>query len=275
MFDRLRIAMAMLFSFCVSGAAIAQHAAPAVTAAAAGANVRFIAAGSVCQIRVQVLCPAGDPIFDSAWKDGNVLDWPGERASQPLTSGSYRCRVMVKDLGGQVSEKEATIVAEDGRVSIDGADENSPKITLLVHDGTQGSIVSTGGDLSFRFGNFIAEKDHERMRLTADGELRVEGVIQASKGIMFADGTLLTTAGGLPGAAESGGISRRDGNGSRRVTPGISLPILPPVAEVKRLAPRPNFFPAYQFVVGNTGVTVGTTNPAYKLDVAGPINTAS
>src|SRR5205814_7736550 len=42
-----------------------------------------------------------------------------------------------------------------------------------------------------------------------------------------------------------------------------------------RLVRRPNFAPAFQFVVGDTGVTVGTSNPAYKLDVAAPINTTT
>ncbi|HEY3054178.1 MAG TPA: tail fiber domain-containing protein, partial [Thermoanaerobaculia bacterium] len=186
---------------------------------------------------------------------------------------------------GNVTHKEAAIFAQGGRVSIEqradsdaltvlGTDENGPKITLLAHDGTHGSVVSTNGDLTFRFGNFLAGKDVERMRLTAEGDLHVDGLIRASKGIMFSDGTIVTTAAGVAAAETTGNATRQRVNvpgavnnldGLRSRSSGAS----------SRLTPRPAFAPAYQFVVGDTGVNIGTTNPAYNLDVTGYINTAT
>ena len=158
---------------------------PVITAATGGEKVRFGSpAAGIAQIRVQIMSATGDVLFDSAWKDGNVLDWTIESLGQPLASGSYRCVVMVKDLDGQVTRKEAVLTAEGGQVSIEAragdegltmveAGESGPKITMLAHDEKNGAIVNTSGDLSFRFGEFFAGKDNERMRLTAEGSLGI------------------------------------------------------------------------------------------------------
>src|SRR5262249_32002214 len=111
-------------------------------------------------------------------------------------------------------------------------------ITQLALEGTNGAVVSTSGDLSFRFGDFLAGQDTERMRLTAEGKLGigtdkpqapldVYGLIRTSKGIIFADGTVLTSAAGFGGGhlGTNGGsgptssnlpntILQRDGSGS-------------------------------------------------------------
>jgi hypothetical protein len=287
-----RVASRVLFLFCFSTTLVARQQTVTagtqtvvITAAAAGEKVRFSSPGATAQIRVQILSVNGDSLFDSSWKDGNVLDWPIESLGQSPVNSSYRCVVMVKDVEGNVTHKEAAIFAQDGRVSIEqradsdaltvvGTDENGPKMTLLAHDGAHGSIVSTSGDLTFRFGNFLAGKDNERMRLTPEGDLHVDGLIRASKGIMFSDGTILTTAAGIAGAETTGNATQRRVNvpgavnnldGLRSRSSGAS----------SRLTPRPAFAPAYQFVVGDTGVNIGTTNPAYNLDVTGYVNTAS
>ncbi len=304
--SRIAIALLFLFSFSTSltagqqADAVGPRPSPVITATTAGENLRFIAPASVCQIRVQILSPTGEALFDSAWRDGNVLDWPIEAPGQPLTSGSYRCVVTVKDLDGQVAEKEATLIAQGGQVSIErrpgaealtivGADENGPKITLLAHDGEKGAVVSTAGDLSFRFGNFLAGKDSERMRLTAEGNLGigtdkpqapldVVGLIRTSKGILFPDGTILTTAEGLPGIGESGGITRQPpsapGDARVIVRGGIGLRSPLPAVTANRPKPRTESVPDYQFKVDSLGVHIGTTS-AFGLDVAGNVNLSS
>jgi endosialidase-like protein len=265
---------------------------PVITASSTAEIVRFASPGGGAQMRVQMFSSAGELLFDSDWSDGNMFDWPVGN----LASGPIRCIVMARDLEGRVTRREAAITSREGHVSIEpgaadgitlaGVSENVPKITVLTHDQSSGAIVSTDGDLSFRFGDVLAARDTERMRLTAGGKLGigtdrpqaaldVNGFIRTSKGIMFDDGTILTTAGTQPVGEESG-IPRQAGGAAMR--PAIigrepRAAILPLASEASRLIPRTNFAPAYQFTVGDLGVSVGTTNPAYKLDVNGPVNT--
>ncbi|HYS55418.1 MAG TPA: tail fiber domain-containing protein [Thermoanaerobaculia bacterium] len=240
----------LLFSFFVATSVTAA----VITAAAAGQRVRFASPSPTAQIRVQILFPSGDVLFDSEWKDGNVFDWPADS----LADGAYRCVVMVRDLEGNVAQKESAITAQSGKVSVEDRAAPEPKVTLLAHDGANGEIVSTSGDLKFSFGDFLAGREKERMRLTAEGDLHIEGTIRATRGIVLPDGTVVASAEAVAARAPQLRPSSRQ-----------------PTASSARLTPRPNFTPGYQFVVNETGVMVGTTNPAFRLDVTGEINTAT
>jgi endosialidase-like protein len=215
---------------------------PAIVATSSGERVRFVSPANICQIRVRVLGSGGQMLFDSDWKDGNVFDGSA-------IEGAHRLLVSVKDIDGHVIEREVAL-----------AEKSSPTITLLAHDGNNGMVVSTGGDLSFRFGDFLAGKDAEAMRLTPAGDLLIHGAIHADKGIMMPDGTVLMTA--------------RAG-GAARIAQAPLAPAQKSASAASHLTPHPTFAPAFQFVVGDTGVNVGTTNPAYRLDVTGEINTAT
>ncbi|MEO8037031.1 MAG: hypothetical protein ABI837_21570, partial [Acidobacteriota bacterium] len=111
-------------------------------------------------------------------------------------------------------------------------------------------------------------------------------------GILFTDGTILTTAAGLVSAAESGKAENGTAEGGRgdrqrasapdggnsvggTVVRIMQPPALPDVATSAPPRPGVNFAPANQFVVNSTGVSVGTTNPAYKLYVTGDLTLAS
>jgi hypothetical protein len=259
--------------------AVGPKLSPVITASTTGEKVvRFGSpAAGLAQIRVQIVSASGALIFDSAWKDGNVLDWPIETA---LADGSYHCTIMVKDVSGQVAQREAVIVARAGQVAIEPEAENAdPKITLLVHDEKDGALVNTSGDLSFRLGKFFAGKDAERMRLTAEGnlglgtdkpqaKLDVNGMIRASEGIMFSDGTVLRMANGevvVEKAASANPNARR-----------VIQTLLPTqsTAIPRRLTPSPTVSPDYQFKVDGSGVHIGTT-PAFGLDVAGNVTLSS
>jgi hypothetical protein len=163
-----------------------------------------------------------------------------------------------------------------------GPEENGPKITLLAHDGVTGSVVSTSGDLTFRFGDFLSGRDVERMRLSAGGDLFVDGLIHAKSGIMFPDGTILLTAPGSPAAQKTPAepqrpSTERQSNAPRPNPTVIVGPIAPvaaaSIADLKR-TPKPDAGPDYQFKVDGTGVHIGTTS-AFGLDVFGNVTLSS
>ena len=254
---------------------------PLVVVSAAGARVRFTAPGATAaQIRVQIIGDDGGVLYDSSWKDGNVLDWGSvdSQGQQLLPPGSYRCVIDVKDLQGSVSGKEAVLVTRGQRATLEpsagGASEGlaiigpdgstGPKLTLLAHDGKDGAVVSTSGDLSFRFGDFLRGTDDERMRLTSNGDLQLNGVLHAN-GIVFPDGTSWTTTGG----SAEGPASRSNAQ------PSAQMRFPPGASPVPPLKPRSNVNPQAQFLVGDTGVTIGTSNANYSLNVTGPINTST
>src|SRR5215212_8612299 len=92
---------------------------------------------------------------------------------------------------------------------------------VTAHDGTDGQVNSTSGSLTFRTGNVFSNQEQEQMRITPEGRvgigtkapettLDVAGTIKARGGIQFDDGSVLSTAKGLPtkeapGAAGGGG----------------------------------------------------------------------
>ena len=296
MFAPPRLAACLCLLFCFSSVLSAEGprdvrpiVSPIIAAATDGTTVRFTSSASVYQIRAQLLTGTGDSILDSGWRDGDVLDWQVETTGQPLTSGSYRCVVLIKDLDGHVTQQEATVTMQNGRFSLEQCpggeglavvvpEENSPKITLLAHDGKNGAVVSTSGDLSFRFGDFLNGKDSERMRLTSSGDLQLNGLIHA-EGIVFPDGTILNSASELPG------VERIGERGQRAVGVGSSAPAVPGRAVIQlprppvpvagpRLTPKPAVSPDYQFKVDAAGVHIGTTS-AFGLDVAGDVTLAS
>src|SRR5438093_994987 len=160
--------------------------------AEAGPNadgIRFAGSASVTQMRMEVRAPDGALVYDSPWKDGNLLDW----SVATLPYGSYAVRIFTRDLEGRTAEKQATLRAAPQGVSIDGAAGNL-KLTTTLHDSETGQLVTTSGDLSFRFGDFLNRKDVEVMRLSAQGDLDVAGLIRTGQGIVFPDGSIQRSA---------------------------------------------------------------------------------
>jgi hypothetical protein len=150
-----RLAFSLTFLFSLSAIALAEE------------GLRFAAPPGVVQMRVEVVSAGGGKtLYDSGWTNGNVLDW----ATPVLEYGSYGVRIHSRDLEGRASEQQTTLhVAPEG-MSIDSAG-NDLKLTTTLHDGQTGLLVTTSGDLSFRFGDFLHRKDAEKMRLTAEGKL--------------------------------------------------------------------------------------------------------
>ncbi|HEY8188052.1 MAG TPA: hypothetical protein VIF64_18425 [Pyrinomonadaceae bacterium] len=266
-----------------------------VTATATAARVRLAAPNAVAQLRLEVYTAAGQKIFDTEQRGGNVLDWMlQDGGGERLIPGSYLCVVTVKSLSGKLSrrigsalvqEKEVELQLVDatqltalqqqavGRIEENGAliilkTGESQATTVLANDGKEGQIIRGQGALSFRMGDFFSGNDREQMRLTEDGQLGigtdnpqatldVKGTVRASKGVEFADGTVQTT--GLSGRKD------KDGN------------LVPNVAGTGTT----NQVAKWTDTAGTLGdstitevggrVGIGVTNPTYKLVVGSDI----
>jgi environmental stress-induced protein Ves len=215
---RARLALSIfVVSICTVG--FAQDVRSGSTVGVSADGVRFLSSGPIVAMRVEVLSPGGTALYDSDWKSGNVLDW----MTPVVPYGAYSVRLLTKDLEGRVSEKQATLhVAPDG-MSIDPAAASDLKMTITLHDGQTGQLVTTSGDLSFRFGDFLNRKDTEAMRLTAGGELQVKGLIRTGEGIMFPDGSVQRSA-AMPSIVRMQPVSgdpQRDGLQPRSNTTGM------------------------------------------------------
>jgi hypothetical protein len=253
-----------------------------IASATAEETLRVTSWSGVCQMRVQIRSAEGAVAFDSMWRDGSVLDLP-PGSIDLATSGFARFVVMVKDLDGRVLEREASLTKNDGRLTArhegDGdrivmieSGSSELRVALLTHDGENAQLVSTGGDLSFRFGEFFGATDVERMRLTAAGNLGiglenpqapldVNGLIRTSAGIQFSDGSILTTAAGLPSGEEQRATvptrrsASRDGRSAR--PEARALVTAPGQTPTQKLVPETSAGPEYKFRVDDTGVYVG------------------
>jgi hypothetical protein len=198
-----------------------------VTAAGAAGRVRFTAPSTVVQMRLEVYAESGAKLFDSEIRGGNVIDWHlQDGQAERVSDGSYLCVVTTKSLSGRISQKLGKIAIENAGVSVQPTDttqltaqqtqavgpleENASLVvlkedqrqtpTVIAHNGEEGQITRGRGALTFRVGDFYSGKDTEQMRLTAEGNLGigltnpqgrldVDGLIRASQGIIFPDGT--------------------------------------------------------------------------------------
>lgn len=205
----------------------ARPPAPPVTISTTEAGVRFAALGQVGQSRVEVYDASGRPVLDTGFLAGNVRDWNlKDSHGAALADGSYTCVVTIRELSGRLSFKQGVLAVNSGRAAValgeaaqsevevekgksltaTQTQESAPTaLTLTAHDGRAGQLVSTRGALSFRLGDFFAGKDREAMRLTEKG-LTVAGALRAKGGILFDDGTALTSAGAAARVSAVGGV---------------------------------------------------------------------
>ena len=212
-----------------------------VTAAATGERVRFTASSSVVQLRLEVYDASGRKLFDNELRGGNVLDWHlQDGRAEPLADDAYLCVVTVKSLSGKLTQRigmvrvekmsalvrpfETSQITAQQAQAIGPVEENASLIvlkeddnqatTVVAHNGEEGQITRGRGALSFRLGDFFSGKDTEQMRLTAEGNLGigiahpqvrldVDGLIRATRGIVFPDGSVQFSAARKTFGAES------------------------------------------------------------------------
>jgi Chaperone of endosialidase len=203
-----------------------------VTASASGERLRFTAPSSVVQIRLEVYNSIGKKLFDIEVRSGNVLDWHlQDGQAEPLADGSYLCVITVKSLSGKLTQRIGSVTVEKNSASVQPVDtsqisalqsqaigpveENASVIvlkqddnqttTVIAHNGEDGQITRGRGALSFRIGDFFSGKDIEQMRLTPEGNLGigithplvrldVDGLVRATQGIVFPDGSIQYSA---------------------------------------------------------------------------------
>ncbi|HEX7176911.1 MAG TPA: hypothetical protein VF240_16745 [Pyrinomonadaceae bacterium] len=191
-----------------------QSAAITITATATERGLRFAAVGPVRQTRLEVYDASGARVFDSDFLPGNVRDWAAPEQGDDR-DGAYTCVLTARDLMGRFSVKQAAVLVEGGRAALSlgeaepsggvGASrgEAAGAATLSTHDGRDGAVTATAGDLTLRTGDILAGKDEERMRVTAEGRvgvgtdkpeatLDVAGEVRARDGFRFSDGSRLT-----------------------------------------------------------------------------------
>ena len=206
--------------------------------------VRMIAHGEALQIRMEIYSATGDVVSDSGLRQGSIIDWKLTDAAQAMPEGSYLIVVTVKDFKGNLISRMVGLSLQAGQVQLQAhkTDEVTPAqkqaleisrtgkkvrttegddavsilrdgkeraVVVTGHDGTDGSVNTTTGALTFRTGNVFANQEKEQMRITTDGRvgigttkpeatLDVAGTIKARGGIQFEDGTVLSSAGNAP-----------------------------------------------------------------------------
>ncbi|HEV7889612.1 MAG TPA: tail fiber domain-containing protein [Pyrinomonadaceae bacterium] len=206
-----------------------------VTASSTASGVRFVSPGQSRRVRLEVYTKAGERLFDSDFRAGNIVDWD----AQGIADGSYLCVVTTEDLQGAGSRRLSAVNVSQGRASVRGDNEEKLRaefaqalaasgqyqsdalaarqkkaqaLTLTAHDGQDGQVTSTTGSLTFRTGDVLSGNDKEQMRVTPEGRvgvgtndpqatLDVAGTVRAQGGIVFGDGTVLKSANDLKGTS--------------------------------------------------------------------------
>ncbi|HEU4596287.1 MAG TPA: tail fiber domain-containing protein [Pyrinomonadaceae bacterium] len=279
-----------------------QSSSTVVTASATAEGVRFASPEEGVRMRVEIFSGEGERVFDTDFRLGNVIDLKTAEVPQLLSGGSYLFVVTFRDLRGRTGQRLGTLAAEGGRLSLratrdaklSGAQAQAVKsedegavavlhegtgaaATVTTHDGSDGQVTSTSGALTLRTGDVFTGQDKEHVRITPEGQvgigtdkpeatLDVAGTIRARGGIVFEDGSVLSSASGVSRTtalvAETGGVK----------TPGTT-------AEASGTGTTGNlvkWVDGPNAVMGNSVMTesggklgVGTASPATTLDING------
>ncbi len=264
---------------------------PVITAGATSDNVRFTASSGTVSMRV-VVSSGAFTVFDSGWHAGNVVDWAiGGGQSPAAAPGTYVCTVTVRDMSGQEAQKKASLtILGDSSVTIGSTDGaalgqlTDPRVTMVAHDGKDGELVSTTGNLTFRLGNIFTGSDREAMRLTPEGnlgigtttpqaKLDVNGFIRA-QGVLFPDGSLLQSGTQTSGMAQLSSSTTESGSnlfGSTAVLPS-TISGTGTALRVPKWADSAGTLVDSAITERSGFVGINTTNPTGPLHIFGTAN---
>jgi trimeric autotransporter adhesin len=215
---------------------------PLVTAQASSDHIRFAALTIGSRMRLEIQSPTGETLYDSSFRAGNLIEWGfADQKGLRLSDGVFGYLITVEELSGRVTYRRGLLRLSDGKAALDAApaykveaasvdsgeecisilstDDRFP-FTFVGHDGSDARIESTTGGLILHAGQLHAGESNQlpHMRLTPDGKLGigvrdpqvkldVAGLIRTSEGILFPDGSILRSAGGLGSFAM---LSRED-----------------------------------------------------------------
>src|SRR3989440_9622649 len=253
MFSTTRLFVSVLLGLWAANCILAQGVNPnppetaqIVAASATSERIRIAAPSSVVQLRLEVYDDAGQKLFDTEQRGGNVLDWHLQNSSgERVADGSYLWVVTIKSLAGRFSQKlglasvnaqsttlrsaavpELNVRQAQAVGPIENADEgpvvksaeDAQPVTVLAHTGEEAELTRTRGALSFRVGDFFSGNDKEQMRLTEEGnlgigtakpkaKLDVAGLIRAREGFVFSNGSKMNLN-------EKGGLMLTNSDGS-------------------------------------------------------------
>jgi hypothetical protein len=296
-----------LFLLCTSGAALGQSISgesaatavsdnsPTVTASSIGSGLRFTAPNSVSKLRLEVYTDAGQKVFDSKWRAGNLLDWAVQGSSgAQLLDGSYMIVVSANSVSGQASQRTGALQLSAGVVtlkSLASAELNSTQrqsltsadatasISILqpgeinaaatvAHNGTDAQVSRTRGALTFRLGDFFSGTDREQMTLTEEGRLGIgTSTPQATldvAGDVRASGTISAQKIEFPdGTVQTTAVKENanaGGNTNNITGTGTQNQVAKWIDNADQLGNS-----AITEVGGNVGIT--NTNPSYRLSV--------
>ncbi|HXD32112.1 MAG TPA: tail fiber domain-containing protein [Pyrinomonadaceae bacterium] len=164
-----------------------------------------------------------------------------------------------------------TIETAEGDESVTILREGKERaVVVAANDGKDGQVTSTTGALTLRTGDFFSNQAKEQMRITPEGnvgigtqtpeaKLDVAGTIRARGGIVFDDGSVLSSA----SAANSKNVTV---NGS----------IAPAVAgtgstnQISKWTDNAGTLGNSSITEANGNVGIGTTSPVSTLHLAGP-----
>jgi hypothetical protein len=305
-FSIIFTAIVLTGSVAAQDAARSQQGRPAqssavVTASSTASGVRFVSPSDARRIRLEVYTQAGERLFDSDFRAGNIADWN----AQGLADGSYLCVVTIEDLQGASARRLSAVNVSQGRASMRGDNEEKLQaefaqalaaagpssddalaarqkkgqaLTITAHDGQNGQVTSTTGALTFRTGDVLSGNEREQMRVTPEGRvgigtdapqatLDVAGQVRAQDGIVFGDGTVLKSANDIKGTA----------------IVGVTTPSEPGVANASgsgttgRLTKwtdgATSALGDSTLAESNGNIGIGTTNPQSKLHIFGTAST--
>src|SRR5687767_7911413 len=113
MFRATNLLLAALFTFCTVSLALGQevredasNSTQIITASVTPAGLRIAAPSAVVQLRLEVYDEAGQKLFDTEQRGGNLIDWHLQNSSgERVADGNYLWVVTVKGLSGRISKK--------------------------------------------------------------------------------------------------------------------------------------------------------------------------